>query len=178
MSLLNLYFKKNCRGFSFCDTRVNRSLSVKTPPCNEPQEPRDKVSVLYVILRASTSAFVCSVRKFCLQFIILLFAACWSFVCSVRKFCLQLVILLIAACIYFFFVCSIQEMNYFLMCYLCYFARNFFICSVFSLLKRWPLWATLKSLKIALKCVVIWTNHHWIILGNLSRSSVIFENLW
>ena len=30
----------------------------------------------------------------------------------------------------------------------------------------------------SLKCVVIWTNHHWIILGNLWRSSVIFENLW
>ena len=54
---------------------------------------RDKVSVLYVILRA--------------QYFLLLFAACWSFVCSVREFCLQRVILLFAACSSF--VCSVPE---------------------------------------------------------------------
>ena len=115
-SLLNLFKKTNSRGFSFCDTRVN--LSVKTPSCNESQE---KVSVLYAILRAqyfcfcllweflfaACWSFVCSVREFCLQLVILLFAACWSFVCNVREVCLQRVILLIAS--WWSFVCSARE---------------------------------------------------------------------
>ena len=53
----------------------------------------------------STFGFVCSVREFCLQRVILLFAACWSFVCSVREFCLQRIILSFAAC--WSFVCSV-----------------------------------------------------------------------
>ena len=142
-SLLNLFKKTNSRGFSFCDTRVN--LSVKTPSCNESQE---KVSVLYAILRAqyfcfcllweflfaACWSFVCNVREFCLQRVILLIAAWWSFVCSVRESCLQRVILLLVVCMYFFtvsFLFAVYRNDFSDVLFM--FARNFFICSVFSL---------------------------------------------
>ena len=113
----------------------------------------------------STFGFVCSVREFCLQREILLFAACWSFVCSVREFCLQRIILSFAA--RWNFVCSVREfcfkrvilflvvcMYFFTVSFLfavcrrwfvwpiIYVCKEFFICRVFSLLKRCPLWAT------------------------------------
>ena len=155
------------------------SLSVKTPSCNEQREPRDKVSVLYVIphaqyfcfclqcagvLLAASKSFVCSALEFCLQCAGVLFAACnsfdcsvlefcfqracWSFVWSVREFCLQRVILLRVVCMYFFNSFSSLCLQYagdeFFDVYLCL-QGIFFICSVFSLLKRCPLWAAVRG---------------------------------
>ena len=142
---------------------------------HEPREPRDKVPVLYDILRAqyflllfaACGSFVCSVREFCLQRVgvlsvcsvlelclqcaKVLFAACSSFVCSVQEFCLQRAGVLFAACSSF--ACSVHVFFLqFLFCLQCtddffdvlfMFAKNFFICSVFSLRKRCPLLSTL-----------------------------------
>ena len=92
---------------------------------------------------------VCSVREFCLQRVILLLVVCtfstvrFFFVCSVREFCLQCAILLLVVCLFFYsslFVCSMLELIFFDVFFM--FERIFFICSVFSLLKRCPLWAT------------------------------------
>ena len=115
MSLLNLSLEKKIRGVWVFVTPALISLCKNSAQW----EPWDKVPVLYVILcaqyfcfflrcvgvlfaaynsfvQAVCWSFVCSVREFCLQRVILLFAACWSFVCSVQEFCLQGVILLFA----------------------------------------------------------------------------------
>ena len=84
-----LFLNKNSRGLVWVFV---------TPPwislrknC-EPQEPWDKVPVLYVILRGQ---YYC----FCLQCAGVLFAVCISFVCSMHVFFYS-----------FIFVCSVQEM--------------------------------------------------------------------
>ena len=80
----------------------------------------DTVPVLYVIF----------CLDFCLRCAGILFAACKSFACSVYFNFFAVFFF------FFFFFCSVQESIYSM------FARNSFICSVFSLLKRCPLWAT------------------------------------
>ena len=109
----------------------------------KPDENHESFPVLYVILRVQ---YFC----FCLQRAEVLFAACNSFPCSVHFFMVR-----------FFFVCSMRVLFvvciFFLQFPLCLqcawvdfsgmffmFARNSFICSVFSLLKRCPLWATVE----------------------------------
>ena len=122
----------------------------------EPREPRDKVPVLYVILRAqyfwfclqcagvlfaACNSFVCSVLEFCLQCAGVLFAAYNSFVCSALELCLQCEGVLFPACnsfscsmhvffYSFFFVCSVQEMIC-LTCYLCLQGMSYLQCFLF-----------------------------------------------
>ena len=116
---------------------------------------RDKVPVLYVILRAqyflllfaACWSFVRSVLEFCLQRAGVLFAVCWSFVCRVRKFCLQRagvfvcsvrelslqrVILLVVVCMYFYkvsFLFAVSWRWFFDVLFM--FARNFFYLQCF-----------------------------------------------
>ena len=82
---------------------------------------------------AACWSFVSSVLEFCLQCAGVLFAACNSFVCSVSEFCLQRVILLLVVCMYFLqflFCLQCAGDDFFDVLFL--FARNLFICSVFS----------------------------------------------
>ena len=156
-------FLKKVRGVwvfvtpAWISLRKNSGMLVVNQFC-EPREPRDKVPVLYVILRAqyfwfclqcagvlfaACWSFVCSVREFCLQRIILSFAARWNFVCSVREFCFQRVILFLVVCMYFFTVSFLFAVcRRWFVWPIIYVCKEFFICRVFSLLKRCPLWAT------------------------------------
>ena len=101
---------------------------------------------------AACNSFVCRVQFFLqflsrLQRVIRLLVVCiffyrFFFVCSVREFCLQCAVLLLAVCIFFYIVFSLQCAGDDFLDVFFMFTRNSFICSVFSLLKRSPLWAT------------------------------------
>ena len=94
----------------------------------------------------------------CLQRGAVLFAACNSFACNVHSFYSQVPSRLQSAGVLFalsnFFACNPHIFLQFPFCLQCIgvdifdvffvFARNSFICSVFSLLKRCPLWATVE----------------------------------